>query len=142
MHASRLWMALPLVLGLAAPARADEHALGFAVGATTGAGFSYRYLSDLGLGLQCSGLAAKFGSSSWVTAAGAQAIVTLLDGRWGRLYAVGGGSRYGDTLYFGAGPGIELGRGTGVSLALDVPISYSRYTGILPIPNLSVLYTF
>lgn len=136
-------LALAIALSLAAPARADEHALGFAAGATTGAGFSYRHLHDSGYGLQATGFFGQTGSYPQATY-GLQGIVPFQRSDWGRLYLVGGASRWNDFWMYGAGPGIQIGAGRGVSLAIELTLTvFGNSPSVpLPMPNLSLMYTF
>lgn len=134
-------LALTIALSLAAPARAEEHALGYAIGATTGGGFSYRYLHDSGYGFQATGFLGQTGTTP-LNLYGLQGIVPLQRNNWGRLYLVAGASSWTNSWLYGVGPGIQIGAGLGASLAIELPLTvFGSFTGI-PVPNLSLMYTF
>jgi hypothetical protein len=138
-----------------------EHSVGFAAGATTGLGASYRYLSDTSpWGWQVTGLPIV-NSDSGVLSLGAKALYILNRGRTVSAYAsLGIGTLYNwdncteddsfckDEEHFGlgAGPGIgfELRMLDNVAWSVDIPLAViyadGDFHGLLPVPNSSVVY--
>lgn len=134
-------LAVFFALAWAPGAMAGEHALGFTVGGTSASGFTYRYFGDHGLGVQLTGFYVHATGSTFY-ACGAQGLWAIREVGWGRLYGVAGvGAYQGQSLIYGAGPGIEVGSTRGAALAIELPIAYFQGS-VVPFPSLSYLFKF
>lgn len=142
-----------------------EYSVGFAAGGTRGAGATFRSLpEDTSWGWQVTGLPLVHPDGG-VVSLGAQAVYVLHKSQTGMAYATLGGGTVAmwdncteedskDDIFcedesnwgVGLGPGLgfELRMVDNLAFALDVPLAVlfvnEEFHGILPVPNLSLMY--
>ena len=137
-----------------------EYSVGFAAGGTRGAGVTYRYLQDEGpWGWQVTGLPIIHPDNG-IVSLGAQVLYILNRGREVMAYTSFGSGVIAawdnceeepfceDERHLGAGigPGIgfELRMLDNVSFSVDIPLALlfadGEFRGILPLPNVALMY--